>query len=200
MPGDVLVDAAKFGDCLDAVSTMGIAGDGQQPSAVRHAAVLLNDVPRHVEQADVRLHTGLLAVGLYPQVSVEGGLQVLLHQVIHVPPTQSREAAEDEEVPNEFIAFLLERAVDECRNLLLGQEAAFGLLFRDVVSIEGVTRQPAVVDGGEDDAAEGHHIRPHGVGAVVFLRAEEQFEVSDEGGCQLSQGDVAHLVALLDEL
>ena len=51
-----------------------------------------------------------------------------------------------------------------------------------------------------DDAAEGHHIRPYGVGAVIFLRAEEQLEVSDEGGCQLTQGDVAHLVALLDEL
>lgn len=158
MPGDVLIDAAKFGDCLDAVSAMGIAGDGQQPSALSHAAVLLNDVPRHVEQADVRLYTGLLAVGLYPQVAVEGGLKVLFRQVVHVPPAQSREAAEDEEVPDEFIAFLLECAVDECRNLLLGQEATLGLFLRDVVGIERVTRQPAVVDGGEDDAAEGHHV------------------------------------------
>lgn len=200
VPGDVLVDAAKFGDCLDAVSTMGITGDGQQPSAVRHAAVLLNDVPWHVEQTDVRLHAGLLAVGLYPQVAVKGGLQVLFRQVVHVTPAQSREAAEDKEVPDEFIAFLLECAVDECRYLFFGQEAALGLFLRDVVGIERITRQPAVVDGGEDDAAEGHHVRPNGVGAVVLLCAEEQLEVGDEGGCQLSQGDIAHLVALLDEL
>ena len=200
VPGDVLVDAALLGDCFDAVSAMGIAGDGQQPSVFCHAAVLLDDVLGHVEQADVRLHASLLAVSFYPQVAVEGGLQVLLRQVVHVTPTQTSEAAEDKEVPDEFIAFLLERTVDECRYLFFGQEAAFGLLFRDVVSIEGVTRQPAVVDGGEDDAAEGHHIRPYGVGAVIFLRAEEQLEVGDEGGCQLSQGDVAHLVTLLDEL
>lgn len=200
VPGDVLVDAAKFGYRLDAVLAVPITWDGQQPSVFCHAAVLLDDVLGHVEQADVRLHASLLAVGLYPQVAVEGGLQVLFRQVVHVPPAQSREAAEDEEVPDKFIAFLLERAVDECRNLLLGQEATLGLFLRDVVGIEGVTRQPTVVDGGEDDAAERHHVRPHGVGAVVLLRAEEQLEVGDEGGCQLTQGDVAHLVALLDEL
>lgn len=69
----------------------------------------------------------------------------------------------------------------------LVESHTLGLLLRDVVGIEG-SRQPAVVDGGEDDLAEGHHIRPHGVGAVVLLRAEEQLEVGDESGCQLSQG------------
>ena len=200
VPGDVLVDAAKFGHRLDAVLAVPITWDGQQPSVFCHTSVLLDDVPWYVEQADIRLHAGLLAVGLYPQMAVERGLQVLLRQVVHIPPAQSREAAEDEEVPDKFIAFLLESPVDECRNLLLGQEAALGLFLRDVVGIEGVTCQPAVVDGGEYDAAEGHHIRPHGVGAVVLLSAEEQLEVGDEGGCQLTQGDVAHLVALPDEL
>lgn len=158
MPGDVLADTALLGNNLDAVSAMGIAGNEQQPSALRHAAVLLDDVPWHVKQADVRLHTGLLAVGLYPQMAVKRILQVFLRKVIHVPPAQSRETAEDENIPDEFIAFLLERAVDEYRNLLLGQEAALGLFLRDVVGVERVTCQPAVVDGGEDDAAEGHHV------------------------------------------
>lgn len=158
VPGDVLVDAAKFGYRLDAVLAVPITWDGQQPSVFCHTSVLLDDVLGHVEQADVRLHAGLLAVGLYPQVAVEGGLQVLFRQVVHIPPAQSREAAEDEGIPDEFIAFLLECAVDECRNLLLGQEATLGLFLRDVVGIERVTRQPAIVDGGEDDAAEGHHV------------------------------------------
>ena len=55
VPGHVLVDTALLGDGLNAVSAMGIAGDGQQPSALSHAAVLLNDMLGNVKQADVRL-------------------------------------------------------------------------------------------------------------------------------------------------
>lgn len=69
-----------------------------------------------------------------------------------------------------------------------------------MVGIEWVTRQPSVVDGRVDDAAEGHHVRPYGVGAMVLLRAEEQLEVRDERGGKLTQCDVTRLIALLDEL
>lgn len=199
VPGDILVDTASLGDDLDAVSTMGIAGDGQKPAVLRHAAILLDDVPWHVQQADIGFHACLLAAGLYPQVSVKGGLQVIFRQVVHVCPAQSREGAEDEKVTYQLVTFLLERTVDELGDFLLGQKTAFRLLFGDMVGIERVTRQPAVVDGGIDDAAEGHHVRPDSIGAMVLLRAEEQLEVRDERRCKLAQGDVAHLVALSDK-
>ena len=186
MPGDILVDTASLGDDLDAVSTMGIAGDGQKPAVLRHATILLNDVPWHVQQADIGFHACLLAAGLYPQVSVKGGLQVIFRQVVHVCPTQPRECAEDEKVTYQLVTFLLERTVDELGDFLLGQKTALRFFFGDMVGIERVTGQPAVVDGGIDDASEGHHVRPDGIGAMVLLRAEEQLEVCDECRCKLA--------------
>lgn len=199
VPGDIFVDTAFLGDDLDAVSTMGIAGDGQKSAVLRHAAILLDDVPWHVQQADIGFHACLLAAAFYPQVSVKGGLQVIFRQVVHVCPTQPRERAEDEKVTYQLVTFLLERTVYELGDFLLGQKTAFRLLFGDMVGIERVTRQPAVVDGGIDDAAEGHHVRPDSVGAMVLLRAEEQLEVRDECRRKFAQGDVAHLVALSDK-
>lgn len=76
-------------------------------------------MPWHVEQADVRLHTSPSDGWSLSEVAVEGGLQVLLRQVVHIPPAQSVGLTEDKG-SDEFIAFLLERTVDECRNLLLG--------------------------------------------------------------------------------
>ena len=131
---------------------------------------------------------------------VEGNLQVLFREVRHVTPAQTGEAAEDEEVAYQFIVLPLERAVYHLRDFLFRQVAAFRFLLRDVVGIERVALQPAVVDGGEDDAPERHHVRPHGVGAMPFLHAQEQLEVRDEGGRKLFQGDVLHLVPGFDEL
>lgn len=157
-------------------------------------------MPGYLQQADVGFHACLLPLGLYPQVSVKGGLQVLFREVVHVRPAQAGEGTEDEKVTDKLVAFLLERAVDKQGYFLFCQKSAFRLLFGDVVGIERVAGQPAVVDGGIDDAAEGHHVRPYGVGTVVLLRAEEQLEVRDERRGKLAQGDVAHLVALADEL
>ena len=125
---------------------------------------------------------------------------VFFREVRHVAPAQPREAAEDEEVAYQPVAFPLERAVNHLRDFLFRQVATLRFLLRDVVGVERVALQPAVVDGGEDDAAERHHVRPHGVGAMPFLHAEEQLEVRDEGGRKFFQGDVLHLVPCLDEL
>lgn len=199
MPRNVFVDAAQFRYRLYAVLAVCVARHGQQFPVLRHAAVFFDDMPRHFQQADVGLHPGLLPLCLYPQVTVEGGLQVFFREVVHVRPAQSREGAEDEEVADEFVAFFLECPVYKQAYLLLCQKPTFGFLLGDVVGIERVAREPAVVDGGVDDAAERHHVRPHGVGAVVLLRAEEQLEVRDERRGEFAQGDVAHLVALPDE-
>ena len=135
VPGHVFVYPALSGYLFDAVFTDVIAWDRQQLAVFGNAFVFVDDVLRHVQQADVRFHSRFLAARLYPQMPVEGNLQVLFREVRHVTPAQTGEAAEDEEVPDKFIAFLLERAVDECRNLLLGQEATLGLFLRDVVGI-----------------------------------------------------------------
>ena len=200
MPGYVFIDAAQLGYRLDAVPAIGITGDRKQFPVFSHAAVFPDDVSRNFQQADVGFHPGFLAVGLYPQMPVKGGLQVLFREVVHIAPAQPGERAEDEKVSYQLVTFLFERAVDKQAYFLLGQKASFRFLFGDVVGIERVAWKPAVVDGGIDDAAERHHVRPHGVGAVVLLRAEEQLEVRDERRGELAQGDVAHLVALPDEL
>lgn len=200
VPGDVFIDAAQFRHRLDAVLAVRIAGNGQQFPVPGHAAVLPDDVARHFQQADVGFHACLLSFGLDPQMTVKGGLQVLFRKVIHVRPAQPREGAKDEQVAYQFIFFLFERPVYQQAYFLLCQKAAFRFLFGDVVGVERVTWKPAVVDGCIDDAAKRHHVRPDGVGAMVLLRAEEQFKIRDECRGKLAQGDVAHLVALSDEL
>ena len=98
VPGDVFVYPALLGYFFDAVLTVGIAWDRQQLAVFGSPLVLVDDVLRHVQQADVRFHSRLLAARLYPQMPVEGNLQVFFREVRHVAPTQPREAAEDEEV------------------------------------------------------------------------------------------------------
>lgn len=113
MPGYVFRDAAFLGNDLDSVPAMIIAGNGQKPAVLCHAAILLDDMPGHFQQTDVGFHACLLTVGLYPKMSVEGVLQVIFREIIHISPTQPREGAEDEEIPDEFKTFLFERPVDE---------------------------------------------------------------------------------------
>ena len=92
VPGDVFVYPALLGYFFDAVLTVGIAWDGQQFAVFGSPLVLVDDVLRHVQQADVRLHSRLLAARLYPQIPVEGNLQVFFREVRHVAPAQPREA------------------------------------------------------------------------------------------------------------
>ena len=200
MPRDVFVYPALSGYLFNAVFADVIAWYGQQLAVFGSTLVFVDDVLRHVQQADVRFHSRFLAACLYPQMPVEGNLQVLFRKVCHVAPAQACEAAEDEQVAYQPIVLPFERAVYHLRDFLFRQVAAFRFLLRNVVGVERIALQPAVVDGGEDDAAEGHHVRPYGVGAMPFLHTEEQLEVRDEGGGKLFQGDVLHFVPGLDEL
>ena len=106
-------------------------------------------------------------------MTVERGAQIGFCKVRHIRPAQSRKGAEDEQVADQFVAFLFECAVDQQLDLLLGQEAPFGLLLRDAVREERVARQQAVIDGHEDNLSEWHHIRPDRVVAVVLFYPQE---------------------------
>lgn len=85
-------------------------------------------------------------------------MQVLFREVVHISPTQPGKGAEDEKVMHQFVTFFLERAVDEQGYFFLRKKTTFRFLFGDVVGIGRGVWQPAVVDGGIDDAAEGHHV------------------------------------------
>ena len=124
MPGHVFVYPALSGYLFDAVFTDVIAWDRQQLAVFGNAFVFVDDVLRHVQQADVRFHSRFLAARLYPQMPVEGNLQVLFREVRHVTPAQTGEAAEDEEVAYQFIVLPLERAVYHLRDFLFRQVAA----------------------------------------------------------------------------
>lgn len=200
VPGYVFVYSALLGYLFDAVFADVIAWYGQQLAVFGSTLVFVDDVLRHVQQADVRFHSRLLAACLYPQVPVKGNLQVFFREICHVAPAQASEAAEDEQVAYQSVVLPLERAVYHLRDFLFRQVAPFRLLLRDVIGIERISLQPAIVDGGEDDAAERHHVRPYGVGAMPFLHPEEQLEVRDEGGGEFFQGDVLHFVPCPDEL
>lgn len=112
MPRYVFLDAASLRYGLNAVFTIIVAWNGQELSVGRHIAVLLDDMLGNVQQSDIRFDTRFLTVGVQPQMPVERSLQVRFGKVRHIRPTQSRERAEDEQITNQFIAFLLECAID----------------------------------------------------------------------------------------
>lgn len=112
MPRDVFLDAASLRYGLNAVFTIIVAWNGQEFSVGRHIAVLLDDMLGDVQQSDIRFDTRFLTLGIQPQMSVERSLQVRFGKVRHIRPTQSRKDAEDEQITNQFIAFLLECTID----------------------------------------------------------------------------------------
>ena len=89
VPRHVFVYPALFGYLFDAVFTDVIAWDRQQFAVLGNAFVFVDDVLRHIQQADVRFHSRFLAARLYPQMPVEGNLQVLFREVRHVTPAQT---------------------------------------------------------------------------------------------------------------
>ena len=112
MPRDVLFDTALLRYCFDAVLAVGVTGNWQQFVPFGHAVVFLDDMLGDVQQPDIRFDTRFLTVGVQPQMPVERGLQIRSGKVRHIRPTQSRERAENEQITNQFIAFLLECAID----------------------------------------------------------------------------------------
>lgn len=180
VPRDVFLDTAFSRNYLDAVLAVGITRNGKQFIAFGHAVVFLDDMFSNVQQADIRFRTRLLAVGDNPQVAVERGLQVRFRQVRHIRPAQPRKGAEDEQVADHLVAFLLERTVDKELDFLFGQKAPFRFLFRNAVREERIALQQAVIDGHVDNLTERHHVRPDRIVAMVLLGFEEQLEVGDE--------------------
>lgn len=96
MPSYVLLYSAFFGYHFNAVLAVRIAGHGQQFVPFRHTFVFCNDTERDIQQPYITFDSRFLAVGLYPQMPVERGLQIRFGKVIHIHECQSRERAEDE--------------------------------------------------------------------------------------------------------
>ena len=112
MPRYVFLDTASLRYGLNAVFTIIVTRNGQQLVSLGHAVVLLDDMLGDVQQPDIRFDTRFLPLGVQPQMPVERGLQIRLGKVRHIRPAQSRKGAEDEQVADQFIAFLLECAID----------------------------------------------------------------------------------------
>ena len=112
VPRDVFLDAASLRYGLNAVFTIIVAWNGQQLVSFVHTVVLLDDMLGDIQQSDIRFDTRFLSVGVQPQMPVERGLQIRLGKIRHIRPAQSRERAEDEQVADQFMAFLLECAID----------------------------------------------------------------------------------------
>ena len=66
-----------------------------------------------VQQPDIRFDSRFLPVRVDPQMTVERGAQIGFRQVRHIRLAQAHEGAEDEQVADQFIAFLFECAVDQ---------------------------------------------------------------------------------------
>lgn len=173
MPRNVFLYTTMFCDDFNAVFTVGVTRDGQQFTILCYPLVFLDDVFGYFQQADITLRTRLLAVGFNPQMTIEGDLQVLFCQVRHIRPVQARKRAEDEQIADEFIVFLFERAVDELFDFLFSRKAPFRFLFRDAIRVERISLEPTVVDGHKNDASERHHVRPYRMGAMVLLGTQE---------------------------
>lgn len=112
VPRDVFLDAASLRYGLNAVLAVIVTRNGQEFSVGRHIVVLLDDMLGDTQQSDIRFDTRFLSVGIQPQMPVERGLQVRSGKVRHIRPAQSRKSAEDEQITNQFIAFLFECAID----------------------------------------------------------------------------------------
>ena len=59
-------------------------------------------------------------------------------EIMHIPPTQSAKATEDEKVSNKFVTLLLESSVDEHRDFFFGKESSFGFFLCNTISIKRV--------------------------------------------------------------
>lgn len=94
VPGDMLGDAATFGDGTDSVQAGHVAGNGKYPTVLAQSPVFVNDPLCNVKQANIGDHTRLLTVDVYPFVFVEVGTDVFFRQVAHIAERQPRERTE----------------------------------------------------------------------------------------------------------
>ena len=138
MPCDIFLYATVFCDYFDSVFAVGITRDGQQLAVFRHTLVFLNNMSGNFQQTNVTFCTRFLAFGLNPQMTIKRDFQILFRQVIHVRPAQPCECAENKQVTYQFVAFLLERAINELCNFFFCQETPFGFFLCDAVPVEGI--------------------------------------------------------------
>ena len=199
MPRDMLGDAATLGDGTDTGKARVIMRNGKYPAVPAQSPVFADYAVGDVEQADVGHHARFLAVDVYPLVFVEVGADILFRQVAHIGERQARESTEQVEVPVKFLLGVFQLAFHQQADFIFCQEAAHRFLFLDFILAERVAREPLVVDGDEHHRPKRADIQPHGVGAAVFVRAQEHLEVGNESGCKLFQCDVLHVVADVEE-
>ncbi len=84
VPGDVLGDAAPFGDGTYSVKAGIVVRHGEYPAVLTQSTVLVYDTTGQVEQADVGFNSRLLAVDVYPLVVIEVGADILFAEVAHI--------------------------------------------------------------------------------------------------------------------
>ena len=95
---------------------------------------------------------------------------------------------------------ILQLTFHQQADFIFRQKAAGRFLLLDFILAERVAREPLIVDGDEHHRPKRADIQPHGVGAAVFVRAQEHFKIGNESGGKLFQGDVLHVVADGEEL
>ena len=84
VPCKVFRDTAPFGYGTYSIQAGHVMGDRKNPSVLTQSAVFFYDSSGQVQQADIRFHTRLLAVDVYPLMVVEVCTDIFLSQIAHI--------------------------------------------------------------------------------------------------------------------
>lgn len=100
MAGDFLVDVADGDNLLDVVIHLLIGEHREHMAVLALPFVLLDEHQRDVQQGDIHIGLGFLAVGDDPLLAVLLLHNLLVGELLHVDIGKACVAAEDEHVPD----------------------------------------------------------------------------------------------------
>lgn len=135
--------------------------NGQEQVVICHTIVLFDNLPRNIQEHDVGLHTCLLSLRHNPEFPIEGGLKVVLGQVLHIGKGQTCKATENVQIPSKLHLLTTELQIQELADFVLGQIIPIGTLGGDAVIHKRITDYPSVILCNGNHPAQRHHINPY---------------------------------------
>lgn len=200
MKSEVLLDAADFGYLFQIAVHLLVGDDGEYLAVNELALIFLQDFKRRRQQGHSHLGVGFLAVGDYPQATVEHLLDVIDTEVGEVDICQPGEAGEDEDVAHLFQTLGGELLLHHLAKLVFGEIATVNTLDGDFVTVERVNGYQPGADGFVDYLLEELHALVGGVLRVFVLGTEEELKIHDELVSDFTERYVRDVVFLLHEL
>ena len=200
MKRQVLLDAADVGYLLQ-IAVQLLIGDYRHELAVGVASLIFVEYFQgRRKQGHHNLRVGFLAVGDYPQATVEHLLDVIDTEVGEVDICQPGEAGEDEDVAHLFQTLGGELLLHHLAKLVFGEIATVNTLDGDFVTVERVNGYQPGADGFVDYLLEELHALVGGVLRVFVLGTEEELKIHDELVSDFTERYVRDVVFLLHEL